>query len=542
MKIVRPKGDQKFAVRLTSELEIFEKAFSEEQISALKDKLTFDNPAYATAVRFSPYSSVAVPPYLEYFTSSCGILHVPAGTDLSPLNSPPVKDCRNSVYADTVPKFVLELRKDQKDAAEKFMSMNEETSLNGIVQLPTGKGKTILALYIAAQLKMKTLVIVHKDDLVTGWQKDIALAFDSKCTPGLIKAQKKKVGDFVTIATVQTLSRMDDETLSKYLDSFGFVIMDEVHHCPASSFSVVSKFNSRYKLGLTATAERKDGLAHVMQLYFGGFCYKYEVAQEDEKDILPVAVVLKELRDIRVNPLCKRIQTRSGNVIWNISDITTDPKVHKLQDGEEFLSSIPYASRPNIVFGTYSDYITSRSFPAVAFDVYREYKKGRSCLVFFAQKKQVDAFEGILCNSMKIPQKDLLKYYGDNSDEVNNNVLKEAERRRGTVTLATYSKATEGTNVKQWEVAFLVSSLNDGKNVEQAVGRIRRTSAHKLSTALVYDYRYPNVYLISAHSRARDARYTKLGFKMYNDFYDPDKDNSSVVSRGRTLYTRGYPN
>ena len=61
MKIVRPKGDTKFAVRLTSELEIYEKAFSEEQISALKDKLTFDNPAYATAVRYSPYSHVAVP-------------------------------------------------------------------------------------------------------------------------------------------------------------------------------------------------------------------------------------------------------------------------------------------------------------------------------------------------------------------------------------------------------------------------------------------------------------------------------------------------
>ena len=442
--------------------------------------------------------------------------------------------------ADTVPKFVLELRKDQKEAAEKFISMNTGTSMKGIVQLPTGKGKTILALYVASQLGMKTLVVVHKDDLVTGWQKDIALSFDSKCSPGLIKAQKKKMGDFITIATVQTLSRMNEEALSEYLDSFGFVIMDEMHHCPASTFSIVSKFNSRYRLGLTATAERKDGLAHVMQLYFGGFCYKYEVAQEDEKDILPVAVVLKELRDIRVDPLCKRVETRSGNVCWNISDLTTDPKVHKLQDGEDFISSIPYAVRPKIVFGTYSDYITSRSFPAVAFDVYREYKKGRSCLVFFAQKKQVDAFCDILHNSMKIPQKDLLKYYGDNSDEVNNNVLKEAESRRGTVTLATYSKATEGTNVKQWEVAFLVSSLNDGKNVEQAVGRIRRTSPHKLSTALVYDYRYPNVYSIASHSRARDARYLKLGFSLYTDFYDPGSCKSSPASRGRSLYTRGY--
>jgi len=36
----------------------------------------------------------------------------------------------------------------------------------GILSIPPGKGKTIIALYLACLLKVKTLVIVHKSFLV----------------------------------------------------------------------------------------------------------------------------------------------------------------------------------------------------------------------------------------------------------------------------------------------------------------------------------------------------------------------------------------
>lgn len=534
MKLVIPKKRcNDSVVTLTSDFAIPLKSFSNEQIEEIKDSLTFNNPAYASAKRFSPYSRVYVDQLITYYHSSCGYLHIPAGTDLSPLNDPPVEDRRITVYSSTVPKFVLELREDQKAAAESYLKMNNGYKLRAAVQLPTGKGKTVLALYLAAKLKQKTLVIVHKDDLVVGWQNDVDLCFNHKCVPGLIKAKSRKVGSFITIATAQTLSRMDEDELSMYLNSFGFVVLDEMHHCPASMFEFVNRFTSRYRLGLTATAERKDGLAHVMKLYFGDFCYKYKSTGK-EKDILPVTVIRRSADFLHIDPVCAKDERGR----WFVKDFRTDPNSYRLKKGELFISDVPYNVRPRLVFNDYSDMVVRRMKDMVMSDIAWEYYQGHSCIVFFSLKSQVDDFAEYLHQEKKIPVCDIHKYYGNNSAKENNRVMKEVENRRQGVTLTTYSKTSEGTNVRQWEVAFLVSSINDAKNTEQVVGRVRRVKEGcKLPRAVVYDYRCPFVYSLASHALTRDARYRKLGAQFANS-----NDQKERKSRGHSarMFTRGY--
>lgn len=536
MKLVKPHK-RKYSVHLTNELLVIMADFDDEQIEALKDSLTFDNPAYETTRRFSPYARIAVSPLLPYYYSDCGILHVPAGASLKTLNDPMVLDQRVEQYADTVPKFVLDLRRDQQTAQNSFIAANGSNKLCGMIQLPTGKGKTILALSIAARLEMKTLVIVHKDDLVSGWNKDIDLSFDSKCKPGLIKASSRKVGDFITIATVQTLSRMRENKPDEYnalLDQFGLIIVDECHHCPATSYDVINDFQAMYRLGLTATPERKDGLAHVMKLYFGGFCYRYQ-ATEEEDDILPVTVVRRSADFLCINPLCDKDERGR----WFIKDLRTDPRSYKLQGSEQFISDIPYNSRPKIVYADYSDLVTRRLTDFVMQDVAREWQAGHSCIVFFSQKQQIDDFKAAMKRSGYFDMDFVFTYYGDNSTKENDRTLQRAEAYRMSVTLATYSKATEGTNCRQWEVAFLVGSLNDAKNTEQAVGRIRRVKEKKLERARVYDYRCPNVYSIASHARTRDARYRKLGFAIVDN--PPMLDSEVKKSRRNAKpFSRGY--
>ena len=125
-----------------------------------------------------------------------------------------------------------------------------------------------------------------------------------------------------------------------------------------------------------------------------------------------------------------------------------------------------------------------------------------------------------------IPEKDIGLYYGGNSncDEVKET----AENKRKYITLTTYSKATEGTDVQQWEVCFLVSSINNGKDVEQAVGRVRRKKANgdKLDTAIVYDYSYGNCYPMYSHKATRFSRYRKLHFQIISD------NQSKLFNRG----------
>ena len=493
---------------------------SPDDIAKIKKDLTFDNPLYATTQRYSKYAYTTVPPYLTYYTEHKDSIEVPIGYDLSKLHIGNILDSRVYERIDTAP-FVLELRDSQKEAAESYIDLNKNTPvLRGSIQMPTGKGKSILGLYLASVLSCKTLIVVHKDDLVTGWQKDIAFAFNNKVMPGLIKAKSRRVGHFLTIATVQTLNRLSPEELSSLYDQFGFVIQDEMHHCPASSFEVVSNFRARYKLGLTATPERTDGLAHVMNLYFGDFCYRFEHDVED-KDILPVIVKVRN-NPLYFNPLCEA-HRRGDKTIYKIKDLAC-PEDKKLTEGQKRLSEIPYENRPKVPFQVIDDFVVRGIKEQVCSDIVKEFFDGRSCIVFFTQKEHCRLYYEYLLD--RVPDYCMGLLYGDNSN--NDEVLEKAEKARRFITLTTYAKATEGTNVKQWEVEFLVSSINNEKNTEQAVGRIRRTKGNmKINPVLVYDYRTPKVYSVSSHGKTRDARYRKLHFTFEGEKF-------------KGLFSRGY--
>lgn len=488
---------------------------TEEEIDRIKNKLTFNNPSYENAMKYTRYNSVAISPYLTYYETGTlnkePYIKVPIGLPIMTLLDFPekVKTIDNRLYEKVkTPPFKLKLRPDQQEAFYNYTMFNQDIRLQGSVQMPTGKGKSILGLALASHYSCKTLVVVHKDDLVTGWKKDIALAFNNKVVTGLIKAKSRKVGDFITIATVQTLNKLSAEELNKLYETFSLVIQDEMHHCPASSYSITSNFRARYKLGLSATPERSDGLDQVIPLYYGTLCYKY-VHDEDDEDILPVEVIIKS-SPLYFNPLCQEFEYKNKKH-YKVVDMHC-PKDYKLCDDEVRLSDVPYTSRPKVHFQEIDGYVVMDEHykNMVCKDIIKEYEQGNSCIAFFTQKEHVNSYYEYLIEHVNLS--DIGLFYGDNKD--NNEVLEHAEKQQQFITLATYAKATEGTNVKNWRVAFLVSSINNEKNVEQAVGRVRRTKEGKESPAIVYDYRVPEVYSMSSHGSTRDRRYRALKFSI----------------------------
>ena len=72
--------------------------------------------------------------------------------------------------------------------------------------------------------------------------------------------------------------------------------------------------------------------------------------------------------------------------------------------------------------------------------------------------------------------------------------------------------------------------LNNEKNTEQAVGRIRRVKEGKINPAILYDYRVPYVYSLANHGNTRDKRYRHLGFIMEGEKSSPK----------RSIFKRGY--
>jgi len=98
----------------------------------------------------------------------------------------------------------------------------------GIVSLPCGGGKTALSIYIMSVIHRKTLVVAHKNFLLTQWRKSIN-KFMPGARIGLIKGQTVDVeGADVVLASLQSLSMKTYDPA--VLADFGFLVLDEVHH------------------------------------------------------------------------------------------------------------------------------------------------------------------------------------------------------------------------------------------------------------------------------------------------------------------------
>jgi superfamily II DNA or RNA helicase len=141
------------------------------------------------------------------------------------------------------------------------------TVTQGTVVLPCGGGKTRVALGAIARLKTPALVLVHTHDLAEQWRSEALERLG--VTAGLVGAGEASNGP-ITVALIQALVQWPRAELESFLSKFGLLILDEAHHVAASTFhAVVDRCPARYRLGLTATPEREDGLTSLLELFLG---------------------------------------------------------------------------------------------------------------------------------------------------------------------------------------------------------------------------------------------------------------------------------
>ena len=157
-------------------------------------------------------------------------------------------------FSSLILNFLIDLRDNQKPVVKKFIKAAKEVG-GGVISVPCGFGKTVLALYLVAALKVKTIVIVHKEFLMDQWKERIEF-FLPEARVGKIQGDVVKIEDKdIVIGMLQSISMKDypDDVFS----SFGFVIYDECHHLGAEVFSrSLIKVGCKYTLGLSATLAR----------------------------------------------------------------------------------------------------------------------------------------------------------------------------------------------------------------------------------------------------------------------------------------------
>jgi len=162
---------------------------------------------------------------------------------------------------------------DLRDYQQEALDAWTANDRRGVLELPTGSGKTVVAVAAMAALSTPTLVVVPTVDLLIQWRRELATEFDVPV--GQLGGGEQTVED-LTVSTYDSAYLRADELG----DRFGFLVFDEAHHLGGEGYRDIARlFAAPARLGLTATFERPDGAHTVVADLLGPVVYDRSVEE-----------------------------------------------------------------------------------------------------------------------------------------------------------------------------------------------------------------------------------------------------------------------
>ena len=177
----------------------------------------------------------------------------------------PVADDRELETGDPVAiELTTELRDYQESWVDEFLDRR-----SGVYVGPPGSGKTVAAIATIAAVGGETLILVPSRELADQWREE--LAEHSTVDPadvGVYHGGTKEIRP-ITVATYQ-IAGMDRHRSLFDSRRWGLICFDEVHHVTAPVYSRTAEFQSRHRLGLSATPVSETGSEEEIYTLIGG--------------------------------------------------------------------------------------------------------------------------------------------------------------------------------------------------------------------------------------------------------------------------------
>lgn len=215
-------------------------------------------------IPINKYNKFAPPKEIYPYLINGDNINLPFSYSLSNLN---MKRRTRDYFPIMDIKFEGILRSEQEDVKKEALIYLSKTG-SIIISLGTGGGKTITAINLACDIKLKTLVIVNKIVLINQWEESI-----KKFTPSakILKITNNKIIKLDNDYDFYIINAMNIEKKPRgFFNDIGLVIADEVHNIMAELLSKsLYHIYPRYLIGLSATPYRTDGLQPLLDFFFG---------------------------------------------------------------------------------------------------------------------------------------------------------------------------------------------------------------------------------------------------------------------------------
>ncbi len=331
----------------------------------------------------------------------------------------------------------------------------------GVIVSPPSSGKTVIGLEIIAEKRQPALIIVHRKQLFDQWIERIQdfLKIPKK-EIGQIGNQKNKIGKLITIAMIQSLSRVQD--FKEIANTFGTIIIDECHHIPAKSFrETIVNFNSFYLYGLTATPKRKNNDQKLIFVYIGNILH--QVNQHD---------YLQE----------KNIRTEI-NIKETDLFVPFDYKIDKYETISRIL--IHDTQRNSIIIN----------------DIEQNAERFKTILILSERKAHVD-----ILNLYLKEKYETITIHGDDSESTRKSKTEQIKQGHFKIVISTGQYFGEGIDISNLECLFIVYPFAFEGKLIQYIGRIQRSE----KPPVIFDYRDSKIDYFEKMFRQRKRYYNKL--------------------------------
>jgi len=352
------------------------------------------------------------------------------------------------------------LRAEQREALAAWVS----AGCRGQIIMPTGTGKTEVALAAMAETRVATLVVAPVRDLMYQWHRRILGAFGYDA--GI-------VGDNLSNIKAITVTTYDSAYIhmDKMGAGFGLLVFDEEHHLPGKcrrEAAILSAAGMR--LGLTATPERSDGLDKDLDWLIGPAVYRMPFKKAKgstlaDFDVVRIPVALTDREQATYDECSRSIRhfitsrrKEAPGYSWRdlCKELGTDPQARHAQKAYYLKQSIEDRAAEKL---------------RVLEDIFRLHN-GQQILVF----------AGSNAMAIEVSKRFLVPTILSHTRKRERLAVLEGFAKRLFPVLVANRVLDEGVDVPEAKVAVVIGGQGSTRQAKQRLGRVLRRSGNSRAT------------------------------------------------------------